>query len=261
MATPSLWGFLSSLGPTLGANIGSGVAVFVVAVVVMAFLARYVLSGPVLLETGRVARDDLVTPARANHRQGSMVIKLVSVATPAKSAPGRHEIVALRGLRPDYIRVGRSTMFQPKVVLAPTDFSDPSRDAVESATAVASRFGSTLILVHVVPMLPRLPAGVSIFKEGDYEQLLREEAGKRIAELSAKCAQAGVSVQSEVGIANDVASEILRVAERREADLIVIATHGMTGWQKLVFGSGTEKVVRLTSAAVLVLRAPPEKAR
>jgi nucleotide-binding universal stress UspA family protein len=150
-------------------------------------------------------------------------------------------------------------MFQPKVVLAPTDFSDPSRDAVETAAEVASRFGATLLLVHVVPMIPRLPAGVSIFKEGDYEQRLREEAGSRIADLSSKFAQTGISVQSEISIANDVAIEILRIAERHETDLIVIATHGTTGWKKLVFGSVAEKVVRLAHVAVLVLRAPPER--
>jgi nucleotide-binding universal stress UspA family protein len=150
-------------------------------------------------------------------------------------------------------------MFQPKVVLAPTDFSDPSREAVETAASVAARFGATLVLVHVVPMIERLPAGVSIFKEADYEQRLRDDAGSRIAELSAKFARAGISVQSEVGIANDVAMEILRIAERHETELIIIATHGMTGWNKLVFGSVAEKVVRLAQAAVLVLRATPKK--
>ncbi|HXN34312.1 MAG TPA: universal stress protein [Polyangiaceae bacterium] len=145
-------------------------------------------------------------------------------------------------------------MLSPKVVLAPIDFSDPSYDAVETAVHVASTFGAALVLVHVVPALPKLPAGVSIFKEADYERSLHEEAVKRLTELSAKCAQAGVSVQTEVGIANDVGMEILRIAERHKADLIVIATHGMTGWNALVFGSVAEKVVRSAPGAVLVLK-------
>jgi nucleotide-binding universal stress UspA family protein len=143
-------------------------------------------------------------------------------------------------------------------VLAPTDFSDSARDAVEIAAGVASRYHATLVLVHVVPQLPRLPAKVSIFKEGDYEQALRDEASKRMAELSAKYAKTGVSVQSEVGLANDVGMEILRVAEHHKADLIVIATHGMSGWRELVHGSVAEKVVRMARGTVLVLKDPPQ---
>ncbi len=52
--------------------------------------------------------------------------------------------------------------------------------------------------------------------------------------------------------------EILRIAEHDSADLIVISTHGMTGWHRLVFGSVTEKVVRLAPCPVLVLRANPK---
>jgi nucleotide-binding universal stress UspA family protein len=148
-------------------------------------------------------------------------------------------------------------MLEPKVVLAPTDFSAPARDAVETAAGMASRYGATLVLAHVVPALPRLPAGVSMFKEGDYEQGLRDEALKRMAELAARYAKAVVSVQSEVGLANDVGMEILRIAGHHKADLIVIATHGMTGWKEVVFGSVAEKVVRAASGAVLVLKDPP----
>jgi len=48
--------------------------------------------------------------------------------------------------------------------------------------------------------------------------------------------------------------EILRTAEHENADLIVIATHGMTGWRRLAFGSVTDKVVRTADCPVLVLR-------
>jgi nucleotide-binding universal stress UspA family protein len=65
-------------------------------------------------------------------------------------------------------------------------------------------------------------------------------------------------VTSEVGTANEVAMEILRIGEHNNADLIVIATHGMTGWHKLAFGSVAEKVVRLAECRVLVLRAQPQ---
>jgi nucleotide-binding universal stress UspA family protein len=149
-------------------------------------------------------------------------------------------------------------MFHPKLVLAPIDFSDPSLDAVESAADIASRFGAGLHLVHVVPALPRLPPEISIFKEGEYEDRLHQEAVRRIGELTARYSQKGISVKSEVGIANDVAMEILRAGERSQTDLIVVATHGVTGFNKLVFGSIAEKLVRMARCPVLVLRAPSE---
>jgi nucleotide-binding universal stress UspA family protein len=52
--------------------------------------------------------------------------------------------------------------------------------------------------------------------------------------------------------------ELLRIAEHNNVDLIVIATHGMTGWHKLAFGSVTDKIVRIAECPVLVLRAQVE---
>ena len=76
-----------------------------------------------------------------------------------------------------------------------------------------------------------------------------------MADLSATYAQSSLSVASEVGTSDDVGMEIVRLGEERRADLIVIATHGATGWKDLVLGSVAEKVVRLARSPVLVLRA------
>jgi len=150
-------------------------------------------------------------------------------------------------------------MLSPKLIVAPIDFSDPSRQAVDTAADVASRFGAGLLLVHVVPALPRLPASVSMFKESEYEHWLHEEAVKTIGDLSAKYQQAGIPVRTEVGTANDVGMEILRIAQKQKADLIVIATHGVSGWHKVLFGSVAEKVIRLSEIPVLLLKRPREE--
>jgi nucleotide-binding universal stress UspA family protein len=147
-------------------------------------------------------------------------------------------------------------MFPPKLIVAPIDFSDPSRQAVDTAADMASRFEAILLLIHVVPALPRLPSSVSMFKEAEYERWLHEKAVKTLAELSEKYGQAGISVRTEVGTANDVGMEILRIAEKHKADLIVIATHGVSGWHKVLFGSVAEKVVRLSEGPVLLLKRP-----
>jgi nucleotide-binding universal stress UspA family protein len=57
----------------------------------------------------------------------------------------------------------------------------------------------------------------------------------------------------------EAADEIIRISEETKADLVVIATHGQTGWRRLVFGSVAEKVVRLAPCPVLTIRAPHEQ--
>jgi nucleotide-binding universal stress UspA family protein len=56
----------------------------------------------------------------------------------------------------------------------------------------------------------------------------------------------------------DAASEILRIAHQERIDLIVIASHGLKGWRRLVHGSVAEKVVRQAACPVLTIVAPTE---
>ena len=148
-------------------------------------------------------------------------------------------------------------MFQPKLILVPVDFSDPARTAVDAAAEMATRFGSSLLLTHVVPFLPPLPADFSPLREGEYEQRLHDDAVRNLKETAARYAP--LAVRTHVGMANDVAMELVRIAEQEGADLIVITTHGKSGWNRLVFGSVAEKVVKLAHGPVLVLRAAPPK--
>jgi len=146
-------------------------------------------------------------------------------------------------------------MLPPKLILSPIDFSDPSQEALDTAANLASGVGAELLLVHVVPMLPRLPSPATIFNEAEFEQELQKDAEKRLNELAEKLRAKGLKVRFEVGTASDVGMEIIRMGEHHKVDLIVIATHGMTGWHRLAFGSVTEKVMRLSHLPVLVLRA------
>jgi len=143
----------------------------------------------------------------------------------------------------------------PKLILSPIDFSNDSEAAVKVAADLASRLGAELCLVHVVPMLPRLPSVSAFFHEAEYEQALHNDADQRLRQMALTLGQNGLKVITTVGTANDVGMELLRIAEQNNADLIVIATHGITGWHKLAFGSVTEKVLRMANCPVLVLKA------
>jgi nucleotide-binding universal stress UspA family protein len=143
----------------------------------------------------------------------------------------------------------------PKLILSPIDFSEHSSSALDVAAGMASRVGAELLLVHVVPAIPDLPTSVSILKEGEYENTLHDNAVQRLAELADALAKKNLKVRSEVGTANDVGMELVRIAEHNHVDLIIIATHGMTGWREIAFGSVAEEVVKNAGCAVLILRA------
>jgi nucleotide-binding universal stress UspA family protein len=146
-------------------------------------------------------------------------------------------------------------MLPPKLILAPIDFSDPSRAALDVAANMASRLGAEVLLVHVMPAISDLPKSVSIFKEGQYDQSLNEKAEQQLKELATTLAQKNVEARTQLGEANDVGMELIRIAESKNVDMIIIATHGMTGWRKIAFGSVAEKVVKEAECPVLVLRA------
>jgi nucleotide-binding universal stress UspA family protein len=147
------------------------------------------------------------------------------------------------------------TMLPPKLILAPIDFSDASRAAMDVAADMASRFGAELLLVHVQPAIEDLPKGVSIFKEGQYDKNLDSKAAQQLKELAATVSQKNVKVRTELGTGNDVGMELIRIAQGESVDMIVIATHGMTGWREFAFGTVAEKVLKQGDCPVLLLRA------
>lgn len=149
-------------------------------------------------------------------------------------------------------------MFPVRTVLCPTDFSEPSLEALKIARDLASQVGAGLLLVHVVPVLPALPNDPNyVLKIPEYERLLHKDADEKLSQLVREKTQ-GAIARTIVGH-GDVANEIVRIAEVEKADLIVIATHGTTGWRRLIFGSVAEKVVRLARCPVLTIRNPQEE--
>ena len=91
------------------------------------------------------------------------------------------------------------------------------------------------------------------FKVPEYEQMLHADAEERLNELIGEVTTPGTNIRTIVG-RGDAASEIVRIAEKENVDVIVIATHGMTGWRRVVFGSVAERVVRLAKCPVLTTR-------
>jgi nucleotide-binding universal stress UspA family protein len=148
-------------------------------------------------------------------------------------------------------------MLTVKRVLCPTDMSEPSRHALAKAAEIARQFDAELVLLHVLPVVPLLlpGPGYAAFPVEGYERALEAEAEKRLDGLTREIIPEGIRCR-RLMMKGDAASQIMLAADEEKVDLIVIATHGMTGWHHFVFGSVTEKVVRLAHCPVLTLRTP-----
>jgi nucleotide-binding universal stress UspA family protein len=157
-------------------------------------------------------------------------------------------------------------MIQIQRILCPIDFSDFSRRALDHAMAIASWYESTVTLVHVAAIAPPevFAPGAGAFTSAaltieDREAL--QASMKRFAE-----SEGASSVPLVFEVAEGYPStEILGRADEMPADLLVLGTHGRSGFERLVLGSVTERVLRKAACPVLsvprgvpdVVPAPP----
>lgn len=135
-------------------------------------------------------------------------------------------------------------------VLCPVDFSDNSRGALRYAALIASRIGARLTLLAVNDPLLVEASQLGAAPDHLSEETVREVDRFCQRTLDGQLAAIG-DVRLEVAVGKP-ADEILRVARDRKTDLIVMGSHGSTGFRKLFFGSTTERVLRETTVPVLV---------
>ncbi len=146
----------------------------------------------------------------------------------------------------------------PAKILLPIDFSPSSQAALEMAADLAQHFHAELYLVNVIPMFPTttLP---DLVPETEFIQEARTFAEHHLAKCHAALAARGIRARTSVEVGNDIVGNIMEVVEREHIDMVVISTHGISGWHPLVFGSIAEKVVKLVQCPLLLLRsAKPE---
>jgi nucleotide-binding universal stress UspA family protein len=139
-------------------------------------------------------------------------------------------------------------------ILCPTDFSEPSTHALEQATRLAGSYGARLTVLHVRPTVtphPDMPDG------GPVAPWLMAELDELRQRVTASCAEVtGSAVALEPMVAaGDPVREIVRYTTTLPADLVVMGTHGVSGFRHLVLGSITEKVLRTAPCPVLTV--PP----
>ncbi|HEV3142986.1 MAG TPA: universal stress protein [Gemmataceae bacterium] len=135
-----------------------------------------------------------------------------------------------------------------QTILYPTDFSSCSSQAFQLACSLARDYGARIIVLHV-----QLPP-VIVYGEG----VIPTDPLAYARQLHAQLADVKISdprVQLEHRLIDgDAATEILRLADEKKCDLIVMGTHGRTGLGRLLMGSVAEEVVRKAKCPVLTLR-------
>lgn len=138
--------------------------------------------------------------------------------------------------------------FPKQKVVVPVDFSDESFTALTAALELVADPAHVLV-VHVLQDLsPMEPS--EIWGTIDHDSRIRHTM-KALQERLAEEGHAEVATDIVIG---DPGHEIAELAQREQADLIVLTSHGRTGLKHLLIGSVAERVIRLAHCPVLVLR-------
>jgi nucleotide-binding universal stress UspA family protein len=146
-------------------------------------------------------------------------------------------------------------MLPLKKILWPTDFSDPADEGLKFATELATQFSAEMLVVHVVAPLPTMHGGIAppSIHMSSVLQEIEESAKISLEEIRRERIPADIQARTFL-IHGNPAHEIVNLAAQEKADIIVIATHGESGWHRLVFGSVAEKVFRIADCPVLTIR-------
>jgi universal stress protein A len=146
-----------------------------------------------------------------------------------------------------------SSGLQLKKVLVPVDFSPLSQKAFRYALRLSQQFKTELTLLHVLePLVPPSFEGFSIGLPDSSEE--PSEAKKSLKALVDSARGTGVSKVRSTCCRGLASHEIVEAAKEFDVDLIVIGTHGYTGWKHFCIGSTAERVVRAAPCPVLVVR-------
>lgn len=149
-------------------------------------------------------------------------------------------------------------MVRFKRILCPVDFFKASASAFDYAIKLAVQYDAKVHVIHVVaPLMPE--AYVAPLSTTYLPSDLEKEAKHSLQKFRSRAAKARVDVTTEVRL-GDVTSGILRAAEIQKADLVVLGTHGRRGFERLVLGSVTERMIRQCPVPLIVL-GPGKKAR
>jgi len=141
-----------------------------------------------------------------------------------------------------------------KQILVPVDFSAPSQQALRYALRFAQQFHAETTLLHVVEKTAIGSGFADMPSRFGYSAEQISIADNKLHSLCASLEAAGSPKIGSTTREGMPAHEIVEAAKELDTDLIVIATHGFTGWKHFCIGSTAERVVRAAPCPVFVVR-------
>lgn len=149
-------------------------------------------------------------------------------------------------------------MLNWKTILIPTDFSEGSRQALRIASELAQTHSAKLHILHVTELPPGLDTGTMIAPSPGgipvtIVDFAREQAVAWMNQDRERFVASGIDTEVSIEVGS-VVDTVLDTAERLGADLIVVGTHGRTGFAHFVLGSVAERIVRRSAVPVLTVR-------
>lgn len=151
--------------------------------------------------------------------------------------------------------VPKAAIVEFKSIVVATDGSPYSTAAASEAIGIAKKNSSKLTVISVVPAELATPTDVDFAATGlellaEKEMQAAEKNAKAVKEAAQK---EGVAVQAFV-MTGKPADAIIETAKEKNADLIIVGSHGRTGIERLLMGSVAERVIVMSSCAVLVVK-------
>jgi nucleotide-binding universal stress UspA family protein len=138
-------------------------------------------------------------------------------------------------------------------ILVATDFSPNSQRAVKYAVQLAKRLSARLTILHVVPE----PSAFDYPMEGippEEVATWQREAAKRLDKQVAEAKREYAKVDCVQQTALSPRDEIVKTATELPADLLVLSTHGLTGWKHFLLGSYAEKILEHAPCPTVILK-------
>lgn len=140
-----------------------------------------------------------------------------------------------------------------KRILVPTDFSKYSEEAAKVAAKIAKKYNSEVILLHMLELPHQASDALGNGKSIPEIMFYKNKAIGNLEELMDAEYLKGINVSEAVEF-KKAHEGIIDSSEKNKVDLIVMGSHGTSGFEELFVGSNAEKVVRLSKVPVLVVK-------
>jgi nucleotide-binding universal stress UspA family protein len=194
---------------------------------------------------------------------------LVIMRTHGRSGVGRavlgsvtERVLKASGVPVVLLRPGGRRVSHLRTLIVPVDGSPGGAVALGTAIGISKSTGAALHLVEVVVPIPNyvyssFAMNGAVYVDPAWDAEAQAAARTYVDSLTSRLRSAGVDASGDVVIAASAADAIIKAADERGADLIVMSSQALTGIARAFLGSVADAVVRASHCPVMVIHRPP----